>query len=647
MESSIKSLRLNAKNIKSTLISGNKALKKIRADEKSFLAKQNQEQKKINRENFIEGKKKASGKMGAVGKRLAAPALGFIDKLKEFFGTILLGLAITNIPILIKKVQTWLEENEDLINTVKAVISGFGSALQVLVNIFTTGQPGTSLEDLQEQNKELTKAKKEFADGGPLDKELDGLVQDTDGLEEDFREEFREQYTTREPEQVREDVVTALPGSGLTIKKLGSKLDTFSTLQTSLKDNNTLPSGYYANTGAVRTIPGVGSYTIETDKVLGFSIGNPYIVARDVYGTKISTDDFAERVSAVGGKEGDYSELLGLLESAGFDNEKAKLEGYSQGGATTPARQGATGEEKIARRDTSTFLDLKTSAIIDSQVLKTREEINNTFSKTLEHFKSYLTNTALDLSKLDQNTSPYYVPPGAAGPTINRPGTATAPPSSGVIYDDKQPGADFTPAGHNNLVVFPGKVVEIGHQYNPNIKGGDQRQGSGYGNYVVIRSKDPNNPGKEFDGLYAHFPDGEIKVSVGQEVTRGQNLGRMATKEEYENPKTRPRVGSGTGPHTSLDFLVPGQNSAYPHYMDLIPLIDHKNLTNNNPHGPGYGKDGGGPGEHVVPIRNHEKNIKRSNDLTQFFDGEGMTDVVIINSTQPIIVPGPTRYIRR
>ena len=153
------------------------------------------------------------------------------------------------------------------------------------------------------------------------------------------------------------------------------------------------------------------------------------------------------------------------------------MEGYSQGGATIPARQGATGEEKIARRDTSTFLDLKTSAIIDSQVLKTREEINNTFSKTLEHFKSYLTNTALDLSKLDQNSSPYYVPPGAAGPTINRPGTATAPPSSGVIYDDKQPGADFTPAGHNNLVVFPGKVVEIGHQYNPNVKGGDQRQG--------------------------------------------------------------------------------------------------------------------------------------------------------------------------
>ena len=186
---------------------------------------------------------------------------------------------------------------------------------------------------------------------------------------------------------------------------------------------------------------GVGSYTIETDKVLGFSIGNPYIVARDVYGTKISTDDFAERVSAVGGKEGDYSELLGLLESAGFDNEKAKLEGYSQGGATTSARQGATGEEKIARRDTSTFLDLKTSAIIDSQVLKTREEINNTFSKTLEHFKSYLTNTALDLSKL--NSDPYTLPSSEhQGPVISQPPPSGAP--SGVKLDPGQPGEFYS-----------------------------------------------------------------------------------------------------------------------------------------------------------------------------------------------------------
>ena len=632
MESSIKSLRLNAKNIKSTLISGNKALKKIRADEKSFLAKQNQEQKKINRENFIEGKKKVSGKMGALGKRLAAPALGFIDKLKEFFGTILLGLAITNIPILIKKVQTWLEENEDLINTVKAVISGLGSALQVIVNIFTTGQPGTSLEDLKKQNKELLGLEKEFKAGGKFEQEISGLDSSVSELDSDFRREFKEDYVERTPEQVREDVVSAAVSANLLSQKPINYVQLGSDYADAVKSKSPTKSPI--------VIPGVGTYQkVKVPKTFaGFQYGESIEeFATDSSGTEISADEFNKRYTAIAGSN--YTTLVEQLKDAG-------VEGYSEGGATIPSRQGATGEEKIARRDTSTFLDLKTSAITNSEILNTKRDVNDRFSKTLEHLQSYLNATKKEIKK-PPISSPYYVPPGAAGPTINRPGTATAPPSSGVIYDDKQPGADFTPAGHNNLVVFPGKVVEIGHQYDPNVKGGDQRQGSGYGNYVVIRSKDPNNPGKEFDGLYAHFPDGEIKVSVGQEVTRGQNLGRMATKEEYENPKTRPRVGSGTGPHTSLDFLVPGQNSAYPHYMDLIPLIDHKNLTNNNPHGPGYGKDGGGPGEYVVPIRNHEKNIKRSNDLTQFFDGEGMTDVVIINSTQPIIVPGPTRYIRR
>ena len=252
MESSIKSLRLNAKNIKSTLISGNKALKKIRADEKSFLAKQNQEQKKINRENFIEGKKKAGSKLGAVGRRLAAPALGFIDKLKEFFGTILLGLAITNIPILIKKVQTWLEENEDLINTVKAVISGLGSALQVIVNIFTTGQPGTSLDNLKKQNKELLGLEKEFKAGGKFEQEISGLDSSVSELDSDFRREFKEDYVERTPEQVREDVVSAAVSANLLSQKPINYVQLGSDYADAVKSKSPTKSPI--------VIPGVGTY---------------------------------------------------------------------------------------------------------------------------------------------------------------------------------------------------------------------------------------------------------------------------------------------------------------------------------------------------------------------------------------------------
>jgi len=147
--------------------------------------------------------------------------------------------------------------------------------------------------------------------------------------------------------------------------------------------------------------------------------------------------------------------------------------------------------------------------------------------------------------------------------------------ASGVQLDPEQPGVDFTPEGGNNKAVFPGEVVEIGHQYNPNGRGGDGRKGAGYGNFVVIRSEDPKKPGTFFDGLYAHFPDGEIKVKVGDMVTAGQILGRMATAAEFADPMIRKRVGSGTGAHTSLDFLLPGSNEKYPDYIkNLVPLVD-------------------------------------------------------------------------
>jgi len=104
--------------------------------------------------------------------------------------------------------------------------------------------------------------------------------------------------------------------------------------------------------------------------------------------------------------------------------------------------------------------------------------------------------------------------------------------------------------------------VEIGQQYNPNTTGGDGRKGSGYGNYIVIRAVNPITGGL-MDTLYAHFPDGELnKFKKGDQVSRGQLLGRMATAEEFSDPRTRPRVGSGTSAHMSLDFLKPDTNEA-------------------------------------------------------------------------------------
>ena len=68
MQSEIKRLKLNANNIKSTLISGNKTLKKLRANEKSFINKQRVAAKRIQKESFVEGGIPGSGVVGGVAK---------------------------------------------------------------------------------------------------------------------------------------------------------------------------------------------------------------------------------------------------------------------------------------------------------------------------------------------------------------------------------------------------------------------------------------------------------------------------------------------------------------------------------------------------------------------------------------------------
>ena len=55
MESALTSLKLNVRNIKSTLISGNKSLRKIRAEEKRLFKRQQVAAKRIQKENFVEG----------------------------------------------------------------------------------------------------------------------------------------------------------------------------------------------------------------------------------------------------------------------------------------------------------------------------------------------------------------------------------------------------------------------------------------------------------------------------------------------------------------------------------------------------------------------------------------------------------------
>ena len=203
-----------------------------------------------------------------------------------------------------------------------------------------------------------------------------------------------------------------------------------------------------------------------------------------------------------------------------------------------------------------------------------------------------------------------------SGPSWSMDDYLTAP--SGVKIDNSgEPGVDFTPAGPNNRAMFDGEVIDTGNQYNASATGGDNRPGSGYGNHIIIRSKDPKN-NKEFDALYAHFPKGELnKWKRGDRVTRGQVLGRMATEAEFKDPLTRPQVGSGTGPHTSLDFFPKGgpytSNNPYRNWrQNLLPLIDPK-----------FGNTGGKRGAKSTSQGNGGNGVPSTGMFTKDKGGEG------------------------
>lgn len=192
---------------------------------------------------------------------------------------------------------------------------------------------------------------------------------------------------------------------------------------------------------------------------------------------------------------------------------------------------------------------------------------------------------------------------------------------SGIRIDGtKEPGVDFTPAGQNNRAMFDGTVLEIKHSYNPYEVGGDDRQGAGYGNHIIIRGTDPVN-GKPFDALYAHFPDGELdRWRPGMTVKRGDVLGRMATAAEFGDPRTRPRVGSGTGPHTSLDFYEPNSTAPYAHWRtNLVPRLDiHFRGVGSNNTSSGSGLDPAASNQ----VKEHDPNKTYKTGEYAIFDGK-------------------------
>ena len=129
-----------------------------------------------------------------------------------------------------------------------------------------------------------------------------------------------------------------------------------------------------------------------------------------------------------------------------------------------------------------------------------------------------------------------------------------SPQVSSVTFDSGQPGIDVFFEDKQFPAVLPGIVKDVSFQGTGN---------SGYGNYIVIESVDPQT-GEKVDILYSHLA-ARPNLNPGQAIRTGQIIGQQGGTG---------RVRSADGTIASIDFLRPAPRGS----KDMTPYRNYDQL---------------------------------------------------------------------
>ena len=147
----VKQLKINVTNIKSSLINYNKSLISLRKSEKKLVLENVRRQKTLQKEKRIETKITPNA-LGTIKNTILSRPLSFFDKIKEFFGIVLLGLLINNLPQIIEKttsaVTKLIEVSSGIINSITTTAASFKN--------FVTSIPENTKTKLGETKDQLT-----------------------------------------------------------------------------------------------------------------------------------------------------------------------------------------------------------------------------------------------------------------------------------------------------------------------------------------------------------------------------------------------------------------------------------------------------------------------------------------------------------
>lgn len=142
-----KRLKLNVTNIKSSLISNSKKIKKINSEKNTLFSIIKKQENVGKKETKIESSNKMSI-IQSIGKKLLSGPLSLIDKFKEFFGLIMLGIVVNNLPTIIKKLQDifgkikeFFDNNSWIGNTIKFAFDIIAKGMMSILDLTESLMP--------------------------------------------------------------------------------------------------------------------------------------------------------------------------------------------------------------------------------------------------------------------------------------------------------------------------------------------------------------------------------------------------------------------------------------------------------------------------------------------------------------------------
>ena len=285
MDNKLQTLKLNVTNINSYLMRSNNQLQKLRKDKSQLLYKLERQSIARKKETRIEKGLIGKGLM-KTGSKLLSPAMSIFDKIKEFFGIVVLGFIVNKLPKIIKAITDFLDS--EFIKTTKEIFKLVGDTFTTLYNM-VIDFPQFIRTEFEEQIKVIQDGvdwlKKTFSLDGDLFKGISSLL----GKDNEIDDPMASEIPSLSTSSLRE-IISSGEG-GLNSVNRGNAGDTPGGAKSILGKNLTdmTVDNIFAAQRAGKVFA-VGKYQIIPDTMAGFV---RYLESKDI---DTSVAKFEERI---------------------------------------------------------------------------------------------------------------------------------------------------------------------------------------------------------------------------------------------------------------------------------------------------------------------------------------------------------------